>query len=594
MSAKEDDRDVLPWWLMGLILAVLAALVVLIRRHPAVPLGGLVVGMASMALMTRAPFTTDKLGGRLYGKGTTMPTLTAVAGLSVALAGFWKASGWWHLTLPLLAVWVTTVIGRADTPHRQRLNFEQGTAELADPEPTSAAMRKVLKGMPAFRDAIVGMNPAARVENPAEVDGVIVIKIHSDAPLKEAAILWATGRAYGLGGDKVTVYDLFADRVGLYEVRIGNRPEPTEFVAPLAPRPAVAEWPAGTVPVGEYGDGTVAYIPAQHGIIGGMTGSGKTVAAENLVWCKHMLRYSIIIIDPKRLMGGKYRGVVGVNVVTDKAAMLDALQRLDAEMDRRYVAMEDAGIEEWTGHRILCLVDETADLLGTVKGAGPVLVRLYQMARAAGIEMWCCTQRPDAQSVPPLVKANAGITIGLRVANPTAERVLLGEDSPWGIGAQGVASKLKPGRGVLVTPGSEDGWVQCYPSPGVVGLPRAEPAPTVPSTEGAEGAPSAPPYAGPMDLPHLPTEAPTEGRGGSLPEGSDDPLATLERHLRVVRTERSTRDQIVENLTPDDPITAVTLAEIVGTSDRNVRDILARLVADGVAIKTPKGWVRAA
>lgn len=198
-----------------------------------------------------------------------------------------------------------------------------------------------------------------------------------------------------------------------------------------------------------------------HLLIGGTTGSGKSVAINGMIMSILMratpAEVRFIMIDPKRVEFTPYNGIphLYVPVVTEPKEAASALAWGVAEMERRLKvfsklgarnigqynakvkasaasASEDAEPDEDALEElpyIVIIIDELADLMMNVgKEVEISISRIAQLARAAGIHLIVATQRPSANVVTGLIKANITNRIAFNVASSVDSRVVL--DSP--------------------------------------------------------------------------------------------------------------------------------------------------------------------
>ena len=180
-----------------------------------------------------------------------------------------------------------------------------------------------------------------------------------------------------------------------------------------------------------------------HLLIAGATGTGKSVCMNVLVTSILMNagpdEVRFLMIDPKRLEFAPYEGIPHLlgPVVTDPRIAAQKLRILNEEMLRRYDLMKTAGVRniaefrkavpktEWFPY-IVVLIDELADLmLSLKKDVEPQIIRLAQMARASGIHLVLATQRPSAQVLTGLIKANIPTKIAFQVTTQIDSRVIL-------------------------------------------------------------------------------------------------------------------------------------------------------------------------
>ena len=190
-----------------------------------------------------------------------------------------------------------------------------------------------------------------------------------------------------------------------------------------------------------------------HLLIGGTTGSGKSVGINAMIMSMLMRatpsQVRFIMIDPKRVEFTPYNGIphLYVPVVTEPKEAASALSWGVAEMERRLkvfskygarnIAQDNekirAGSVEEDGAQvtdelpyIVIIIDELADLMMNVgKEVEFSIARIAQLARAAGIHLIVATQRPSANVVTGLIKANITNRMAFNVASGLDSRVIL-------------------------------------------------------------------------------------------------------------------------------------------------------------------------
>ena len=186
-----------------------------------------------------------------------------------------------------------------------------------------------------------------------------------------------------------------------------------------------------------------------HLLIAGTTGSGKSVCIAAITTCLVMNNtpedLRLVMIDPKMVELVRFNGLPHLygKVETDVERILGVLRWTVAEMDRRYKlleAMHARNLDSYnrkagrrkgaeTLPRIVVMIDELADLMMTAPDQTEhILVRLAQMARAAGIHLVVATQRPSTDVVTGLIKANFPARMSFAVASSIDSRVIL--DTP--------------------------------------------------------------------------------------------------------------------------------------------------------------------
>jgi S-DNA-T family DNA segregation ATPase FtsK/SpoIIIE len=191
--------------------------------------------------------------------------------------------------------------------------------------------------------------------------------------------------------------------------------------------------------------GNIAKLP--HMLIAGTTGSGKSVCMNSII-ISLLYKASpddvkLIMVDPKMVELGIYNGIphLLIPVVTDPKKAAGSLQWAVTEMLRRYRAMSDMGVRDLESYnsiiesqeiegdklpQIVVIIDELADLmLVAAKEVEESICRIAQMGRAAGIHLVIATQRPSADVITGLMKANIPSRIAFSVASAMESRIIL-------------------------------------------------------------------------------------------------------------------------------------------------------------------------
>ena len=190
--------------------------------------------------------------------------------------------------------------------------------------------------------------------------------------------------------------------------------------------------------------GNIAKLP--HMLIAGTTGSGKSVCMNSII-ISLLYKASpddvkLIMVDPKMVELGIYNGIphLLIPVVTDPKKAAGSLQWAVTEMMRRYKAMSDAGVRDLESYNsiveneeegsklppVVVIIDELADLmLVAAKEVEESICRIAQMGRAAGIHLIIATQRPSADVITGLMKANIPSRIAFSVASAMESRIIL-------------------------------------------------------------------------------------------------------------------------------------------------------------------------
>lgn len=229
--------------------------------------------------------------------------------------------------------------------------------------------------------------------------------------------------------------------VGFSDV-IEHQPEPA--------RSHILQVPLGKDVSGQIISANLADMP--HLLIAGSTGSGKSVAINTIITSILMKAYpdevKLVLIDPKMVELSVYNGIphLLIPVVTDSKLAANALNKAVKEMERRYELFAASGVRNMTEYNVrvkennqnkdnpamellpymVVIVDELSDLMMVAgREVEAAIVRLAQMARAAGIHMILATQRPSVDVITGLIKANVPSRIAFAVSSGIDSRTIL-------------------------------------------------------------------------------------------------------------------------------------------------------------------------
>lgn len=190
-----------------------------------------------------------------------------------------------------------------------------------------------------------------------------------------------------------------------------------------------------------------------HLLVAGSTGSGKSVCINSFIISILMRskpdEVKLILVDPKKVELSMYNGVPHLlaPVVTDPQKANIALKKMVVEMERRYDEFEKSGTKNIAGYNayvdkknenlpesehlrkmpyIVIIIDELADLmLVAAKEVQDSIMRITQMARAAGMHLIVATQRPSTDVITGVVKANIPSRIAFAVSSGIDSRTIL-------------------------------------------------------------------------------------------------------------------------------------------------------------------------
>jgi DNA segregation ATPase FtsK/SpoIIIE, S-DNA-T family len=194
-----------------------------------------------------------------------------------------------------------------------------------------------------------------------------------------------------------------------------------------------------------------------HILIAGTTGSGKS-GCVNAMLSSVLLRSSpnevrMVLVDPKRVELNHYEGIPHLltPVVTSPRLAANVLSNLIKEMEERYGVMsrvKTRNLVELNRVRvregeaplpyILCVIDELADLMMVAPAdVEDSIIRLAQKSRAVGIHLVLATQRPSADVITGMIKANVPARIAFAVSSQTDSRVILDQNGAESLLGQG-------------------------------------------------------------------------------------------------------------------------------------------------------------
>lgn len=189
-----------------------------------------------------------------------------------------------------------------------------------------------------------------------------------------------------------------------------------------------------------------------HMLVAGATGSGKSVCINNIILSVIMRstpdEVKMVLIDPKKVEFNAYEGIphLLMPVVTDPKKASAALQKIVVEMDDRYETFKNSGTKNISTYNeyiekqlkknpncglkkmpfILVIIDELADLmLVAAKEVEDSIMRITQLARAAGIHLIVATQRPSTDVITGVVKSNIPTRISFAVSSSIDSRTIL-------------------------------------------------------------------------------------------------------------------------------------------------------------------------
>ena len=210
-------------------------------------------------------------------------------------------------------------------------------------------------------------------------------------------------------------------------------------------------------------------VKMPHLLIAGATGSGKTVCLNGVI-SSFLLNASpeelkFLMIDPKRVELMVFEGLPHLvsPIVTNPKKAAAALNWVVSEMERRYEVFAEKGVRNLGAYNdkktdedenlpyIVVIVDELADLMiiaqQDVEGA---IMRIAQLARAAGIHLILATQRPSVNVITGVIKANFPARISFKVASKVDSRTVLDANGAEKLLGRGDMLFMEPGETSLL------------------------------------------------------------------------------------------------------------------------------------------------
>ena len=255
-----------------------------------------------------------------------------------------------------------------------------------------------------------------------------------------ALALGATGVRIAPIPGKISAVGIEVPNKAVTAVRIRDVIESRAFTA----NPSPVAFAVGKDIGGSAIVGNIARLP--HVLIAGTTGSGKSVCTNSLIvsllYKSTPDEVRFIMVDPKMVELAPYNGIphLLIPVVTDPKKAAGALQWAVYEMMKRYKMFSERGVKDLAGFNALCesdpelkklptvvvVIDELADLmLVAAKEVEESICRVAQMGRAAGMHLVIATQRPSADVITGLMKANIPSRIAFAVASSLESRIIL-------------------------------------------------------------------------------------------------------------------------------------------------------------------------
>ena len=255
-----------------------------------------------------------------------------------------------------------------------------------------------------------------------------------------ALALGASGVRIAAVPNKISVVGIEVPNKTVTSVLIRDVIESREFME----HPSKTAFAVGRDISGRNIIGNIEKLP--HVLIAGTTGSGKSVCTNSLIisllYKSTPEEVRFIMVDPKMVELAPYNGIphLLIPVVTDPKKAAGALQWAVFEMMKRYKTFSENGVKKLEEFNklaavredleklpsVVVVIDELADLmLVAAKEVEESICRVAQMGRAAGVHLVIATQRPSADVITGLMKANIPSRIAFAVASSLESRIIL-------------------------------------------------------------------------------------------------------------------------------------------------------------------------
>lgn len=196
-------------------------------------------------------------------------------------------------------------------------------------------------------------------------------------------------------------------------------------------------------------------LEVPHLLVAGATGSGKSVVINALIYttlykfplsAESTNSVGLVLIDPKRVELVDYKDLPHtLRYASEPADMVQALRYAMELTEDRYRTMQRQRAKKWDGGQVYVIIDEMADLMTTNRRqVQPLIQRLAQVGRAAGVHIILATQCPIAKIVPTEIKIYFNARVGLHTA--------IAQDSKNILDSTGCELLPRYGQGFYMTP----------------------------------------------------------------------------------------------------------------------------------------------
>ena len=300
-----------------------------------------------------------------------------------------------------------------------------------------------------LNETLESFNIAAHIVNVTRGPSVTRYEVELEKGVKLSKLTnCADDIALSLGASGVRIAPV-PDKISVVGIEVPNRAVTTVSLREVIDSPefnsskGLSTFAVGKDIGGSCIIGNIAKMP--HMLIAGTTGSGKSVCMNSIIisllYKASPEDVKLIMVDPKMVELANYNSSphLMIPVVTDPKKAAGALQWAVTEMMRRYKTMSDAGVRDLESYnsiitadggdkvpQLIVIIDELADLMMVAaKEVEDSICRIAQMGRASGVHLVIATQRPSADVITGLMKANIPSRIAFSVASAMESRIIL-------------------------------------------------------------------------------------------------------------------------------------------------------------------------
>ena len=330
-------------------------------------------------------------------------------------------------------------------------NYEFPPIDLLRPSPVSnsSGREEIAMTKSRLEDTIQSFGIAATISDVTRGPTVTRYDFELEQGIKLSKITnLSDDIALALGVSSVRIAPI-PNRISTVGIEVPNRQNGAVYLRDIIDTPKFRNAKSNlTVALGKDigGEGILGNISKlPHLLIAGTTGSGKSVCMNSLIisllYKSRPEDLKLIMIDPKMVELGVYNGIpqLYIPVVTDPKKAAGALQWAVVEMLKRYRLFSEIGVRDLDGYnehkkaeqdrtlpRVVIVIDELADLMmAASKEVEESICRVAQMGRAAGMHLIIATQRPSADVITGLMKANIPSRIAFAVSSGLESRIIL-------------------------------------------------------------------------------------------------------------------------------------------------------------------------